>query len=226
MNKSFDVLSTLKKSSLFQNAPQNILTELAELATVLKFDKNQEIFGEGEKALGFFLVLDGMVKIYKLSPKGKEQIIHILGPGDVFAEIVLGGAETYPVYAQTLSKVKLAFFEKQKFLNLVQRKPEIALNLLALFAGKLKTLVKQIENLTLKGAGERLLSYLWDLSKEGKQSIFTLNISKSQIALLLGITPETLSRLIQKFKDEEILEIKGKKVKLINPEKIKNFISS
>ena len=97
---------------------------------------------------------------------------------------------------------------------------------MALFAGKLKTLVKQIENLTLKGAGERLLSYLWDLSKEGKQSIFTLNISKSQIALLLGITPETLSRLIQKFKDEEILEIKGKKVKLINPEKIKNFISS
>jgi len=97
---------------------------------------------------------------------------------------------------------------------------------LALFAGKLKTLVKQIENLTLKGAGERLLSYLWDLSKEGQKFTFNLNISKSQIALLLGITPETLSRLIQKFKDEKILEIKGKKIKLLNPEKIKNFISS
>jgi len=172
MKEKEKILASLNKSSLFQGLPKDILSEIADLGISLNFEKNREIFGEGEKALGFYLVLEGLVKIYKISPKGREQIIHILGPGDIFAEIVLGGADTYPAYAQTLTKTSLAFFERKRFLNLIQRKPEIALSIMALFAVKLKTLVKQIENLTLKEAGERLLSYLWDLSKEGKKTGF------------------------------------------------------
>lgn len=219
MNEKEKIISVLNKSPLFQGLSIENLSEIANIAISLNFEKNQEIFGEGEKASGFFLVLEGNVKIYKLSPKGKEQIIHILGAGDIFAEIVLGGAETYPAYAQALSKVKLAFFERKKFLGLIQRKPEIALNILALFAVKLKTLVKTIENLTLKEAGERLLSYLWDLSKEGQKPVFNLNVTKSQLALLLGITPETLSRLFQKLKDDKLIEAKGREIKLISLER-------
>lgn len=214
----------LKESFYFKGLSSELLQELISLAVLKRYDKSQEIFSEGERALGFFLILEGNVKIYKLSPKGKEQIIHLLGPGDVFAEVVLSGLETYPACAQALTPSKLAFFEKARFLRLIQRKPELALNLIGLFSMKLRALVKTIENLTLREAGERLQHFLWELSEEGKTPSFEIKVNKSHLALLLGITPETLSRLFQKFKDEGLLEIEGKKITLKNLEKWKSLI--
>jgi len=214
----------LKESFYFKGLSSELLQELISLAILKRYEKNQEIFSEGERALGFFLILEGNVKIYKLSSKGKEQIIHLLGPGDVFAEVVLSGLETYPAYAQALTPSKLALFEKARFLRLIQRKPELALNLIGLFSMKLRDLVKTIENLTLREAGERLQHFLWELSEEGKTPSFELKVNKSHLALLLGITPETLSRLFQKFKDEGLLEIEGKRLTLKNLEKWKSLI--
>jgi len=214
----------LKESFYFKGLSSELLQELFSLATLKRYDKNQEIFSEGERALGFFLILEGNIKIYKFSPKGKEQIIHLLGPGDVFAEAVLSGLETYPAYALALTPSKLAFFEKARFLQLIQRKPELALNLIGLFSMKLWDLVRNIENLTLRKAGERLQHFLWELSEEGDKPSFELKVNKSHLALLLGITPETLSRLFQRFRDEGLLEIEGRRIDLKNLEKWKSLI--
>ncbi len=216
----------LKNSFIFKGLSDELLREFSNLAVIKSFEKNQEIFGEGKPALGFFLILEGQVKIFKLSSKGKEQIIHILGPGEIFAEVVLAGVETYPAYAQAISPVKVAFFEKSGFLKLVQRKPELALNLIALFSIKLRSLVKTIENLTLRESGERLLHYLWELSEEGKKKDVELRVNKSHLALLLGITPETLSRLFQKYREEGLIELERNRIILLKPEKLHQIIRS
>lgn len=215
---------TLRESFFLSGLSEELLTEIENLALVKSYEKNREIFAEGERAYGFFLILEGHVKIYKLSPKGKEQIIHLLGPGEVFAEVVLSGVDTYPAYAQAITTVKVALFEKSRFLKLIQRRPEVALSLIGLFAMKLRSLVKTIENLTLREAGERLLHYLWELSNEGKKKTVELKINKIHLALLLGITPETLSRLFQRFREEGLIELeKNKKIILIKPEKFRDF---
>ncbi len=216
MKDRVQLLQVLKDSLYFKGLSENVITEISQIAVVKSFAKGQEIFGEGDKALGFYLILEGLVKIYKLSSKGKEQIIHILGVGDIFAEIVLAGIERYPAYAQALTKCKVAFFERLSFLKLIQNKPELALSIIGLFALKLRSLLKSIDTLTLKEARERLITYLWELSDEGKKESFSLEVNKSHLALLLGITPETLSRLFQKFKEEGLLEIKQRRIRLLN----------
>ncbi len=216
----------LKDSLFFKGLSDDLLREIENLAFVKTYEKNEEIFAEGERAYGFFLILEGHVKIYKLSPKGKEQIIHLLGPGEIFAEVVLSGVDTYPAYAQAITPLKVALFEKSRFLKLIQRRPEIALSLIGIFAMKLRSLVKTIENLTLREAGERLLHYIWELSHEGKKKTLELKVNKTHLALLLGITPETLSRLFQRFRDEGIIELEKNKITLLEPEKIKNALSS
>ena len=225
-NESVLLRETLKESFFFRGLSEDLLTELENLAIVKSYDKNAEIFAEGQKAFGFFLILEGYVKVYKLSSKGKEQIIHLLGPGEVFAEVVLSGVDTYPAYAQVISPVKVALFEKSRFLKLIQRRPELAMSLIGLFATKLRSLIKTIENLTLKEAGERLLHYLWELSEEGKNKTLELKVNKTHLALLLGITPETLSRLFHRFREEGIIELEKNKITLLDLEKIKNALSS
>ncbi len=220
------VFEVLKESFYFQGLKENLLREIVTLARIKSYEKGEEVFGEGERALGFFIILEGHIKIYKLSSKGKEQIIHLLGRGEVFAEIVLSGAETYPAYAQALSPSKLAFFERTSFLKLIQKRPELALNLLGLFSLKLKKLLNTIENLTLREAGERLLLYLWELSEEGRKKEIKLSFNKGHLALLLGITPETLSRLFQKYKEEGLFIMDQKKIFFLNLEKFKNYVLS
>lgn len=206
----------LQESLYFKGLSEPILNRIADIAITKSYEKGEEIFGEGEKALGFYLVLEGYVKIYRLSSKGKELIIHLLGKGEIFAEIVLAGVDKYPVYAQALTSAKLAFFEKVRFSRLIQGNPELALNMIGIFAIKLKSLLKSIDALSLKEARERLLMYLWDLSEEGKRESFDLEVNKAHLALLLGITPETLSRLFQKLKEEGLLNVTQKRVTLLN----------
>lgn len=220
------IFKVLRDSLFFKDLPTDVLTSLAEIAVLKEYEKNEEIFYEGEKALGFFVILDGFVKIYKISSKGKEQIIHIFGSGEIFAEVVLAGLKSYPANAKALTQAKLAFFEKNRFLNLIQRNPQMALVIIGVFAHRLKNLLQIIENLTLREAPERLLCYLWDLSGYGSSDKIKLNISKSQLAFLLGITPETLSRIFQKFKDEGLLEIKQRELRLKNLDKWKSLIKT
>lgn len=221
-----EILKSLGDSYYFKGLPGQLLEEIADIGVVKHYEKGEEIFGEGERAYGFFYVIEGLVKIYKLSSKGKEQIIHLFGRGEIFAEVVLAGQELYPAYAQAVAPTDLLFFEKKRLLTLLQRRHDLCLNLIVLFAQRLRMLVRQIENLTLRDAGERLLLYLWDLSQSGAKTILPLEITKSQLALLLGITPETLSRLFQKFKNEGILELKGKEIFLRSPEALKKLIST
>ncbi|MGC9017251.1 MAG: Crp/Fnr family transcriptional regulator [Caldimicrobium sp.] len=222
MNEDKKLLrSVLKESLFFKGLSEPLLEEIERIAIIKTYTKNQIIFREGEKALGFFLVLEGVVKIYKLSEKGKEHIIHLLGEGEVFSEIALSQVENYPAYAEAITPVKVAFFDKNHFLNLLKRRPELAQNLIALFSIKLRSLVKTIENLVLREAGERLLHYLWELSEEGQKKILELKINKSHLALLLGITPETLSRLFQRYQKEGLITFEKNKIILLDTKELK-----
>lgn len=217
-SKAFKILKT---SQYFRGLPDEILSKLLEISIPKYYKKDEFIFLEGEKAFGFYLIVEGTIKIFKESAKGKEVVIHIFGPGEIFAEIVLTGQDTYPASARALTDVELLYFPKKNLLALLRDKPELALQLLGLFAIRLRGLLHTIENLTFRDSRERLLHYIWELSDSGNKNEITLPLNKTQLALLLGITPETLSRLFQKLRDEGLLEIHRRKVTLLNPEVLK-----
>ena len=210
-------LNTISGAHLFKGLPENQLREIEGITVVKHFKKGDLIFSEGDDGDGFFLVATGLVKIFKSSPEGKEQILHILGPGEPFGEVPVFSGQQFPASAEAIAESGLIFFPRSAFVDLITANPSLALNMLAVLSMRLRQFTVQIENLSLKEVPGRLASYLVYLSGEQKRDDFvTLNISKGQLASLLGTIPETLSRIFAKMNSQNLIEVKDRNIKLLN----------
>ena len=207
----------LSHLDLFKGLTVEQLDAIARIVSDKEYKKGQIIFSEGDEGEGFYLVISGRVKVYKLSPEGKEQIMHIFGPGKPFAEVPVFGGSRYPANAEAMDHCKLFLFPKKAFISLIQENPSLAMNMLASLSQRLKQFSNLIETLSLKEVPGRLASYLLYLSdKNGSIDEFKLDIAKSQLASLLGTIPETLSRIFAKMASKEIVKINGPEVIILN----------
>lgn len=214
-------LQTLRECLLFAGLPEAQLHEIAAICREKSCGRGEAVFFEGDEGVGFYLMVEGKVKIYKMSPTGKEQILHIFGPGEPFGEVPVFHGQPFPASAECLSKSKLLFFPRKAFIQLVHDNPAIALKMLAVLSHRLRRFASQIENLSLKEVPARLASYLLYLQEEqyGRE-IVELEISKGQLASLLGTIPETLSRIFAKMTEEGLIEVSGKKITIKNREEL------
>jgi CRP/FNR family transcriptional regulator len=221
METIFNIISAIP---LFNGLPADQLNAIRQIAVEKKFNKGQIIFSEGDEAKGFFVVADGRVKIYKVSSEGKEQILHIFETGQSFGEVTVFAAQQMPANAQTLAKCRLLFFPRSAFVDLITANPSLALNMLAVMSKKLRRFTVQIENLSLKEIPARLATYLIYLAEEqGSADAVTLNISKGQLASLLGTIPETLSRIFAKLSGQHLIRVQGPKITLLDRQGIEDL---
>jgi len=225
-----DIEAGLKRCPLFSGLEDREISELKAISTSKRYPKGALIFSEDEEAKGFFVVISGKVKVYKLSLEGKEQILHIISPGETFAEAALFAGSTYPAFAESLAQTQVLYFSKQGFLNLIRENPQISLNMIASLSHWLRKFVSLVEELSLKDVSTRLSKYLMDLSaKSGRSSErgieFELDISKSQLASQLGTISETLSRALKKLKDRGIIKVEGKKITILQKEALEEISS-
>ena len=214
MKKIFNILSEIP---LFNGLPDNQLDAIREIAVEKLFNKDEIIFSEGDEGQGFFVIAEGRVKIYKVSTEGKEQILHIFGPGQPFGEVPVFAGQKFPANAQAIEKIKTLFFQRTAFVHLISDNPSLALNMLAVLSRKLRQFTVQIENLSLKEIPARLASYLIYLADEhGDEEIVELTISKGQLASLLGTIPETLSRIFAKLSGQHLIRVDGRTITLLD----------
>jgi len=205
----------INASFLFGGLPEEQLEAVTRIAVEKRFEKGVSVFHEGEPGNGFYMVAEGKVKIFKMSWAGKEQILHIFGPGEPFGEVPVFHGSPFPANAETLAKSVLLFFPRVKFIALVEENPSLALHMLAILSLRLRRFVDQIENLSLKEVPARLAGYLLYLSEEqGREDYVELEISKGQLASLLGTIPETLSRIFARMSDEGLIAVDGKKIRI------------
>lgn len=213
MNKN----EIIESSLLFASLPPKQIAALAEIAVIKNFEKGETIFFEGDHGNGFYVVGEGKVKISKVSFAGKEHILHIFGAGEPFGEVPVFNGKPFPATAEALVKTKTIFFPRDTFVLLVEANPSLALNMLAVLAFRLRKFATQIENLSLKEVPARLAGYLVYLSEEQDNTdMVELDISKGQLASLLGTIPETLSRIFSKMNDEGLIEVNGKRITLVD----------
>lgn len=214
MKKLLDIISLVPS---FSGLPERQLRELRDIAVDRHFNKGEIIFSDGDKGDGFFVVVEGLVKIFKVSSEGKEQIFHIYGPGEPFGQVAVYAGLSYPASAQAILKSHVLFFPRAAFVDLITRIPSLAMNMLAVLSRRLREFTVQVENLSLKEVPGRLAAYLLFLSdEEGKKDMVTLNISKGQLASLLGTIPETLSRIFARMKELNLIEMDGRNIKLLD----------
>jgi len=219
-------MDTISRSSLFNGLPEDQIRKVSEIASDEDFKKGATIFLEGDDGNGFYLIHAGMVKIYKASPGGKEQILHILGPGEPFGEVPVFSGRQFPANAEAISETRLLFFPRTAFVNLISTNPSLSLNMLAVLSLRLRQFTLQIENLSLKEVPGRLAGYLGYLSsKQEKKELVLLDISKVQLASLLGTIPETLSRIFSKMSDQGLIEVKGREIRILDSDRLARLAS-
>ncbi len=212
-----DIRKHLSQVDLFAGLSMQQLDEVARIVSDREFKKGQLIFSEGDEGSGFYIVISGRVKVYKVSADGKEQIMHIFGPGHPFAEVPVFEGSRYPANAEAMAGSRLFFFPKKNFVELIHENPSLAMNMLASLSQRLKQFSHLIESLSLKEVPSRLAAYLLYLSdKKGSLDEFELDIAKSQLASLLGTIPETLSRIFTKMANSELVRVNGPQVTILD----------
>jgi CRP/FNR family transcriptional regulator len=214
MKKAHDVLL---KSHLFGGLPKDQIEDIEKISVNKSFNKGEIIFYDGDEGVGFYLVIEGSVNVYKLSADGKEQILHIAKEGETIGAVPVFSGASYPANARAIAKSHLLFFHRERFIHLITNKPALTMNILALLSMRLREFTIQIEHLTLKEIPGRLAAYLLYLSQQqGSKDIIKLNIAKAQLANLLGTGPESLSRALGNMKSRKLVQEEGASIRLIN----------
>ncbi|MBP7765992.1 MAG: Crp/Fnr family transcriptional regulator [Deltaproteobacteria bacterium] len=212
-----DMTSLIASIPLFQGLSPGQCAQLAAIAVRKYHSKGQTFFLEGDEAEGFYIILAGRVKIFKLSPDGKEQIFHILEEHEPFGEAAVFAGSHYPASAQALAETPVLFFPTRKFVDLIRRDPTLALAMLALLSMRLRKLTALVENLSLKEVPGRLAAYLL-VQCDGNSPLATisLDVSKNQMAALLGTIPETLSRILKRMSDEKLIKTGPRSITILD----------
>ena len=214
MTKIQDILL---KSQLFGGLPEDHIKEIEKISVDKYFSKGETIFFDGDEGNGFYLVVEGTVNVYKVSPEGKEQIFHIVKEGETIGAVPVFSGKSFPANARAISKSHLLFFPREKFIDLITTNPSLTMNILAVLSMRLREFTIQVENLSLKEIPGRLAAYLLYLSKEqGDKDVIKLNISKLQLANILGTGPESLSRALGDMRSRKLIEVDGSNIKLID----------
>lgn len=222
-----NIRATLAKSPLFADLPEEQINAVSRITTREKFFKGDTVFSEGDPGSGFYIIETGSIKIYKLSIDGKEHILHIFGPGDPFGEVPVFTGKPFPANAMALKQSKLLFLPRKDVIELITTDPSLALNMLAVLSTRLRQFTIQIENLSLKEVPGRLAAHLLLLAdSQNDKSSVSLDISKGQLASLLGTIPETLSRILSKMTTRNLIEVKGKQINILDFEGLEDLAES
>jgi len=218
--KQTALVNTLRGCQLFFGLPTSDLQNIAAITLLRVLSKGEYLFHEGDPSHGFYVVQRGAINIHRVNAAGKEQVIHVFRPGESFAEAALATDRGYPADARALEPCQVLLVQKAGILALVRRQPELALRMLGSMSLHLRTLVAQLEDLTLKDVETRLANWLIKRcpQPESPQPVaIELPGTKRVLAAELGTVGETFSRTLAKFREQGLVGVKGKTVTVLSP---------
>jgi CRP/FNR family transcriptional regulator len=219
-----EIRKFLSNTFLFISFTEKEIDLLLVSTSLKKVGRGEQIFSEGIDATAFFIVVSGKVKIYKLSPDGKEYTLHIHGPGDLVAEAAIFDSMVYPASCLALEDTTLMRVSREGFLNLIRAHPELSLKMMSGYSKRLRQFVAKIEELSLKDIKSRLAGYLIENSSvKNGVAVCHLSYSKKELSSLLGTIPETLSRALAFLKQKKLIIEKDNTIIIPDPEKLKIF---
>lgn len=211
----------LRSCVLFSHLDERQFRIAEGLAREVKLQDGQLFFQAGDPATRFFLVLQGQIKLSRLSLQGQEKVIEIIPAGETFAEALMFGEQpAYPVNATAIGETRLLSFDNATYLELLRGSTETCFRLMADMSQRLKHLISEIEVLSLQNASYRLASYLWKRweTAGSEAGYIELRVPKGVIASRLSITPETLSRTLHGFSQQGLIRVDGNRVEILEPE--------
>jgi len=207
----------LRKTPLFASLTQKEMQSLVGRVTQRHFQRGEMLFSEGDSCTGLFLVALGKIRIFKLSPAGREQVLAVEGPGSSFAELPVFDGGNYPASASALEDTEVLFISRKDFQNFCREHPDVALKVIAVVGSRLRRLVGIIEELSFTTVRQRLIALILRLvqtsgtaTKEGVH--VELPMTHQDLAAELGTVRELVSRNLTRLQAEAFLEVDGRKI--------------
>ncbi|MBN2788688.1 MAG: Crp/Fnr family transcriptional regulator [Candidatus Delongbacteria bacterium] len=216
----------LKSISLCENMNDNDIQTISEHCRIKSYKKKNVIFLESDQGSMLYLIYSGRVKITKLNEEGNEVILTILGDGDYFGEMSLLDDQDRNANAIAMDDVELLTITKNEFVNLIITNPTLSLNLLKTFAIRLRVTDIRMKSFFLDDAQKKVIITLHNLAenmgiRDGDDIIIVEVPNQTDLANMTGISRETLSRIINKFEINNIIERQNKNFKIL---KYKEFV--
>jgi len=218
----------LRQISIFSELDGEFLEKIYKISRVRKYEKGRIIFMEGEPGEAFFYIKSGLVKISKLSRDGREHILHVLNEGHVFAEVTLFSNTEYPATAEVLEEAEIGIIKNEDLEKVIKENPDLSLQLIKYLNKRLVEAHMKIRNLALYDTYERTAQALVKLAEDyGKKSSkginLDLNISRQELANLVGTTRETVIRALTAFKKEHLIGIEKNTITIFDLEKLREW---
>ncbi len=208
---------SLKDIALFRDLSETELNFLLDRAVALHYAPGQSIFVEGDPCEGLYVIESGQVKIFRVSPSGREQILTIEGAGSSIAELPVFDGGDYPASAAALTESTLLHVRKKDFQELCLAHPQVALKVVKLVGSRLRTMVNLINELSFSSVRHRLAALLLRLAEDtGKTTergiVFVLPSTNQELAAQIGTVRELISRNLGRFQGIGIIRLEGRRV--------------
>jgi CRP-like cAMP-binding protein len=201
-----DKEALLGSIALFENISPAGRKALADISLAREIPKRELLFLEGDPGESVFVLARGNVQLFRTTPDGKEVVIKVVKPGELFGEVILFEQRRYPVSAVALRDSTLLMISRRQFARLLEDE-SFRYDFLRNLMQKLRYLVDQIQYLTNHDVEERLLTFLEE--QFGERSEIRMSLAKKDVAAAIGTTPETLSRLLNRLKRDGTLVWEG-----------------
>lgn len=207
----------LKKTQLFASLSPAEMRALAARISKRSFQRDEQLFAEGDACSGMFLVATGKVRIFKLSPSGRQQVLAVEGPGSSFAELPVFDGGNYPATVSAMEDTEVLFISRMDFQNFCREHPEVALKVIAVVGSRLRRLVGIIEELSFTTVRQRLIALILRLAQESgvpSRSGIRIELTRSHedLASELGTVRELVSRNLSRLHAEGFLDVEGRKI--------------
>jgi CRP-like cAMP-binding protein len=198
MSKS--LFDYLRRNYLFQELSAAELEPLAAVSSLKRYSPGEHLFCFEDEAEYTYLLVSGQVAVYRWTPEGEEKIFHTLRQGQLVAEAAMFMCHgRYPMYARADEVTEAYAIPRNALQRICLAKPEVAVKLLETLGLRLFSLVNRVDQLSTSSAGRRLVAWMADRCKQQSLPV-ALPINRQQLAVQLGIAPETLSRLLNKYR--------------------------
>lgn len=224
------ITETLKKSQTFSCLTQSEMESASKLFEKLNFKNNEYIFMEGDSSEWFYLVAKGEVKILKHTLMGKDIILEIMSPGDIFGGVAVLDNKPFPASAQAMELVTVIRISRQNLLRILEEYPILKLEIVKYFSDRLRDAHETLKNIATERVERRIASLLLKLSEKvgvedrGYKKI-DFPLTRQEIAEMVGTTVETCIRTMSKFQKQDMIKSSGGRI-LIKISSLKKFLDA
>jgi len=222
------IIETLQKSEVFSSLKSEELDDISNYFEKIMFKNNDTIFNEGDPSDKFYLVAEGSVKVLKHTLMGKDIILEMMSPGDIFGGVAVLDKKPFPASAQAMESTTVIRISRQNLLKIMEDYPTLKLDIVKYFSNKLRDAHEMLKNIATERVERRIASLLLKLAEkvgadDGNYRKIDIPLTRQEISEMVGTTVETCIRTMSRFQKKGVIKSSDGKI-LIKVDSLQKYI--